>query len=404
MLKKVLNGLLNILGILAFICAIAYAVLVAYGYRIDFVSRSAIKTSIIHVANTFSDVSVSLNDEEVAHKTPAEINGVLPGLNNLKIEKEGYFTWEKELLVIEDFVTKLDDVFLVSKMLADLEVTVPVDFDVETFDVGEENIFFVSQNDHEIYVYDLNENLAFFVNQKEHDLAWNANNIYFANHKYLIFETSTISQIVEISENGEIQNVKEVVVPNDFYGFEIVDINGIKGVYLNEGALYMTWIDEEGHLERIDKIFKVNENTSWFKIISEYGRNFYYLNNEVYFEKENEFIFLDQNVNDLDVSSDNDFLIYLKGDYDIMLYDFELGDTILLEHFSDKIDDIELNTNNKQIVLKQGNNVSICDFDFMNCFLIDEVEELDLIFMLQQKSPQLLVMGDDLKIYNLDVQ
>jgi len=405
MLKKILKVSLNILGVFAFLCAIAYAILAAYGYRIDFVSRSAVKTSIIHIANKFKDVTVTLNEKEVAKKTPTEINFVIPGLNNLKIEKEGYYTWEKDLLVIEDFVTKLDDVFLISKKISKTMQVIPIDFQFEVFDIGDKDIFFVSQADQNIYVYDLDKNLSFFIDQNNNDdIHWDADYIYFVNHNYLVFETSAITQIVEISEDFKIKNITGVIVPHDFYGFEITYIDGVKGIYFKDDSLYMVWIDKGGKLERIDKMFEASKKISWFKMVTQYDEHFIYLDNEVYFKENGQFILLDQNVKDLDVSSDDDFLIYLKGDYDIMLYDFESGDTTLLEHFSNKINDIELNSNNRQIILKQENNISICDFDFINCFVIDEITNSDYASMAITKSPQLFVMGDTLKIYNLKVE
>lgn len=57
------------------------------------------------------------NEEESFIKTPAKIKGLLPGEYNIKLEKEGYFTWEKKLEIKSGISAYAENVILFKKGL-----------------------------------------------------------------------------------------------------------------------------------------------------------------------------------------------------------------------------------------------------------------------------------------------
>jgi hypothetical protein len=97
----------SIIGIFFALVAITLGVVFyAQGYRLDFTRGTLEKTGIILAKSTPEGAKVLL-DGELAVVTNSSISNLKPGTYNLKIEKEGYFSWEKDTPVKEGFVTDI---------------------------------------------------------------------------------------------------------------------------------------------------------------------------------------------------------------------------------------------------------------------------------------------------------
>jgi hypothetical protein len=101
------NNPLVVFGILAILAAVAVGVLLyASGFRLDFSGGGFAKTGMILIKSVPDGAKVFL-DDELSGATDSTIGSLKPDTYHLKIEKEGYLSWEKEVEVKEELVTNI---------------------------------------------------------------------------------------------------------------------------------------------------------------------------------------------------------------------------------------------------------------------------------------------------------
>ncbi len=97
----------SILGVLLPLLIItAIVVFYAQGWRLDLTKGAVEKTGIVLIRSVPEGAKVRLNDELIT-ATDSPIPDLKPGTYRLKVEKEGYFPWEKDVPVEEGFVTDI---------------------------------------------------------------------------------------------------------------------------------------------------------------------------------------------------------------------------------------------------------------------------------------------------------
>ncbi len=101
--------------IFCFLVILPLIYLEALGYKYNFKQNSFQKTGIIFIESKPKDVEVYLNGELVDEKTPTKIDDLLPNSYDLKIEKQGYFSWHKKVKVLPDKVSSLQYIRLFKK-------------------------------------------------------------------------------------------------------------------------------------------------------------------------------------------------------------------------------------------------------------------------------------------------
>jgi len=89
----------------------------ASGYRFNTQSGRFQKTSFLKIRTEPRDVTVSLQGNQVAVKTPWERKRLFPGSYEIKVEKSGYHTWSKILTIEPSQALVLDDVVLFKQAL-----------------------------------------------------------------------------------------------------------------------------------------------------------------------------------------------------------------------------------------------------------------------------------------------
>ncbi len=113
MSKKYIGSLiLKLFSGLAFIAVSFIALFFAYGYQSDLTFKNIKKTSIIDVNATYKNTNLYLDGVLQATELPFQIKGVVPGTYNLTVNKPNYLPWQRQLLVRNDFVTRVDDLLL----------------------------------------------------------------------------------------------------------------------------------------------------------------------------------------------------------------------------------------------------------------------------------------------------
>jgi len=101
------GSLLQILSLLIILCLItAGVVLYAQGFRIDLGQRSLAKTGMILTKSIPDGARILVNDE-LKGATDSTISSLKPGTYHVRIEKDGYLPWEKDVEVKEELITSV---------------------------------------------------------------------------------------------------------------------------------------------------------------------------------------------------------------------------------------------------------------------------------------------------------
>src|SRR3989344_123912 len=118
-MKKSTRLIIIIICAILFLIIAPYIVLYSLGYRVDLANGKIIETGGIYVRVFPQGADVTINSK-IKNKTGIFSNSVfvqnlLPKQHNVLIEKEGYHNYQKNLLVKEQVVTKLENVTLFKK-------------------------------------------------------------------------------------------------------------------------------------------------------------------------------------------------------------------------------------------------------------------------------------------------
>ena len=89
-----------------------YLVLLASGYKLDLERKIIIETGSIYLNSNPKDVKIYLNGKLKSVKAPFKLSYLLPGNYQIKIEKEGFKSWEKNLSVKSGMVVYESEVTL----------------------------------------------------------------------------------------------------------------------------------------------------------------------------------------------------------------------------------------------------------------------------------------------------
>ena len=76
--------------------------LYAAGYRLNIDSFGISRIGVLSVDILPNDASIFLNQKLVAKNLPLKLTNLTPGTYHLKIEKEGYLPWTKDITIEEN--------------------------------------------------------------------------------------------------------------------------------------------------------------------------------------------------------------------------------------------------------------------------------------------------------------
>ncbi len=108
---------LFVFAALAFLALGPAVVLYAWGYRYNFDEQRVDVTGILYVKSYPRRASVLLNGQLRSETTPAQLTGLKPEVYRVSVEREGMWTWTKELPVTAQRVTFAEDVVLFRREL-----------------------------------------------------------------------------------------------------------------------------------------------------------------------------------------------------------------------------------------------------------------------------------------------
>lgn len=82
------------------------------GYKIDYKAFKIYKTGILYINTTPAGASIYLGGRLNPNVTPAQIEELKPGPYKLELRRDGFYPWERELVIRPNMVTRADRIVL----------------------------------------------------------------------------------------------------------------------------------------------------------------------------------------------------------------------------------------------------------------------------------------------------
>ena len=100
---------------LIFLISAPALIFYAFGYRYNFTKGQLVKTGAMFIKSYPKDAGIYLDGKLLKNNTPAQLTHLLPNNYQIKIVKDGYWPWEKNLSVNSQSTTFIENVALFKK-------------------------------------------------------------------------------------------------------------------------------------------------------------------------------------------------------------------------------------------------------------------------------------------------
>lgn len=276
------------------LCVMAYFVLslvvlfYSFGYKYDIRNKKTIQTGAILIKTNPKNVNLYINDELFKNtkiiSNPFDdfirIEGLLPSIYNIKIKKDNYFPWEKNLNVESGHITEIKNIVLLKKDYKKNDLlTAKIDLGSKNMWLGNNNGKIVYKNKRgngfDLMIFDLkNKNWGLVVDLDELQPTKNENDynlediIWFDNDRKIMIKTNDSSgcfyYIVDLEEKNKTYNLNSVFEKNCQMKYQYdFDLKDSSMLYLKNNVLY------EFFYER-SLLKKILANVSGFLFINGY--------------------------------------------------------------------------------------------------------------------------------------
>jgi len=197
--------------ILAFFVLGPILIFYASGYRYDLKRNKVLKTGTLMLeAKNFKKGDLFINDE--LYKKPFNektfIYNLLPGEYQIKLEKDGYYPWQKKLTISSGTTTFATDIILFKKEVP-LQIIEGQEINDFSLAPDEQKIIYLLTNGPfwELYLYDLQleaKSLIYRVsNQKKISYTWAASSkkiLLKVDNDFLVFDLQSLKQAMGIKD------------------------------------------------------------------------------------------------------------------------------------------------------------------------------------------------------------
>jgi len=306
--------------ILFFIIAAPTALLYSYGYSFDWQKKKVVLTGGFYFESLPKKANVYL-DDKLKNKTPVFIKRLLPKEYQIKITKNGYHSWQKNLRIESKLVTEAKNILLIplNPEIRIIDEALPVDFSLEEFIQIEEsnNVFYIQKPSYVLYKTDKE-------NSFQEQISLTPLSI---NHQYEIF-TSINEQITALDENKQLYLLNPEtktfqLINQNVQGLQFSNDN--KLLYFTPSEIWVYYLNRENNqqelITRLSQeikqaiwynktnehiIFSVGQNIKITELDGRNGRNtndLIELNfNQMAYSEENELLYLIKNKQLLSIS------------------------------------------------------------------------------------------------------
>lgn len=365
------------------------------GYRFDFENKKLTQTGGFYIQAIPNSVEIYIN-EKLTKKTSfflgfALIENLLPKKYKIRVEKEGFYPWEKELEIEKNKVTEAKYIILFPKNIKFNTITKNIEN--LWFSPDGKKIILLEKEDKSwsLKLYDTEKRIkshlisATDISSKDVNLikiefSDNQNEIYLdvgteEKEQYFILGLEKFPP--KLMEREIIPPVENTIISqkinNDYYYLD------------SEGYLF------KNELKINEKPFPVQNETEYKLVVFQ---DFIFLKEEgvIYlFNPElKSFEKLFERVNNFKISPDNKKIVF-SSDFEIWL--FFLGENkekIFLSRFAEKIGDIYW-LNPDYLIFNAGNKIKITE--------IDKRDKLNIIDIAEFNAPKIFWNQNERKIY-----
>lgn len=289
-MKLITRRILFIACFILFLIMSPLIILYAFGFRYDSTQKKIMQTGIIYLTPNIQDnIKILINNKEEPSKISIKgifkkdfvVYNLLPKTYNIKIVKENYHVWEKNLVVLPGLITHAQPLLLPSNPKIN-QIFSNANVSLWSLDDKSKKIFFVKNNGGKISlnIYDFSKKT---LNTKP-----------LAN---LIYQTKEISSVPQDSRINSAPDGKKFyfLFPADktriillastdnnmSLSGDIISENKIIDEHWDSSSRFFLYLNEKGEIVSYDTVSKTSkkivENASGFSVKDD---NIYYLNNE----------------------------------------------------------------------------------------------------------------------------
>lgn len=277
--------------IIAFLITAPLLILYTAGYRYSWKKQKISHTGTLVLASKPRGATITLNDYQIAEKTPARLTNLFPNEYIIEIKKPGYYPWKKKLPIYSQNTTFAENIILFKQ--APEKNLLNREFNNPEYLEADEKLFYQTTIDNivEFHVYDFSKNKdqVFFSFDKTRQNLIDYH--YSKNFKYLyvnLTDKETVNhnlyQIITIGHEKPPINLVEQLGQLTLNSFVWSPEQENDFYYLTKDTIFQAKI---GLLDDITRE-KITDIKPEFKIL-----DFQIFNNQLYFierQKDNIFI------------------------------------------------------------------------------------------------------------------
>lgn len=414
--------ILFIICLILFLLVAPAVVFYSQGYRIDFQAKKISRTGALFLKVWPKSVQIYLNEKPIK-KTDfffgsVLIEDLLPKNYKVRVEKEGYHPWEKDLEIKEKEVVEFKNIFLIPKN-PNFTILGKGINDFYFSPDGKKIILKEMAEKHwALKLYDLERNV------KSHLIGESDISKIGVELFSLKFSPDSKKVLLEVGLKEQINPVRNMISNGvKYYNLEIEKTPSLlteieepsptlDTIPLSNILTYQTsgkeiyYLDQAGHLfknkERLtEEPFSVKPETKYEILIFDKqvflseNKNLYRFNpNLKSFEK------FFEGINSLKISPDLKKIVYFS-DFEIWILFLEekfdqpqkkAGEKLFLTRFSEKIDQVFWYTSD-YLIFNIGNKIKIAE--------IDERDRINIVDLPEFKNPEIFFNKTDKKLYLL---
>lgn len=420
-------------------------VLVFYsmGYRLDFEKKKIVATGGIYV-RTYPVADKIIIDSKISQKPGIFANSIfvqslLPKDHTVSINKNGYYNYFKTLPVLENQVTKLENITLIKKSLVYSELADKIDYFSIT--PNNQNVLGASANANTIIfnyfaISNPSQPKTFSITQagKVSEIKWSDDSNKalikiqnLASTFYYVFDSAaqktTAARLPYLDKNSQQISFNPrdnqqtfYIEDNTLYSLKNskapIAINNIVAYKISDGNII--WLSSAGALNKSDISGKLIEKLSAknilinaqksYEIIIVSGKTFLKENSSLFlFDQDTKVFesFNDQETNKILASPDNKNLVYWNNNK-IHLYSF-LNEKYEEIFSGSQITDCQW-LNNDYIIFSAGDKIIISEIDYrgnINAITLPAILNVSNGKAIEIKNPQIFFDGQSGKLYIL---
>jgi len=397
-MDKNLRRIYFITFIVIFLVCAPIIVLYSLGYRYDFPKNKLLKTGLLIIESSPRSASVYLNNKYI-QKTPARIINLTPGEYQIRVEKDGCFSWQKTLAVFSKTTTFADNIILFKSSGKPQEKILGSILDYQiSFDEKKVVYLISNQNKKEVWLYyfDTQEKNKIYETSLENDISdfsWSKDGrkILFKqdNQKQtreLIVDTLDPEHLILLDQISSLtfdkltwsdsSDILYGLTKNHLFEIDLTNRRAtslgqeiINDFFLNNHQIYL--ISQDYTLKQ-----KVGEQ---FKTLEELDRADYkflesspqYLVLQNQFTKKIKLVPINANlsppvfemeINNLKWSNDGKKLV-VWNDFEIWMHDFEKQEQYLINRYSEQVEKASWYENLDYLVYGLTDSINIIELD-----------------------------------------